>query len=79
MSELVIVSCIQTPYQKQIQRLNNYVSALHLPNNYTRNCAYANSCQLCFKLCWHNVHLSNEVIRGNYPSDSGAISSQKTI
>ena len=31
MSELVIVSRIQTPYQKQVQRLNNYVSVLRLP------------------------------------------------
>ena len=25
---------------------------------YTRNCAYANSCLLCFKLCQHNLRMS---------------------
>ena len=25
---------------------------------YARNCAYANSCLLCFKLCRHNVRMS---------------------
>ena len=60
MSELVIVSRIQTPYQKQVQRLNNYISALRLPIILEIVLML-----LCFKLCWHNVHMSNEVIRDN--------------
>ena len=29
---------------------------------YARNCAYANSCLLCFKLCRHNVRMSTHGI-----------------